>query len=163
MARIAVPGAHSALAGHRRRCFHSRHFPMNITNSSLRRLVLALGCAAGLALLAAPAARAVEAAPRADHEAKSLPVTTSFHKGEAGEHGGVHVLAVTNTSGAALKVKASVVQSVASHNKPRTIELAEHEIAAGGVYEIKDLAADDVVTLHAEGYAKLEVKVPAGK
>lgn len=108
------------------------------------------------AIVAQPVAAADEMAP-------ALPVTTSFGKGTPGENGGPYALTVTNTSDAALTVSATVIWSVTSHNRPKTLELPAHEIAAGGTWVIDDLAAEDRVILKAEGYAPLELKTPPGK
>jgi hypothetical protein len=129
-----------------------------------RIALFALGSA--LALLSLPAASAAgpeTLQPLAD-QTKALPVTTSIAKGEPGpEFGGPYVLSVTNTSGAALKLKAVVAQSVVSHNRPKTVELPEKNLEAGATWKISDLAMDDKVTLSAEGHEKLEVKVTAAK
>jgi hypothetical protein len=121
---------------------------------SLRRSFIVVMAVAAVAFL--PSVRAVEAA-------KALPVTTSFEKGEPGEHGGPNVMVVKNTSAGALKIRGTIVQSVSSHNRPRTIELPEHTLEGNGTWKISDLAFDDKVTLVSEGYDKLEVKVPATK
>jgi hypothetical protein len=49
------------------------------------------------------------------------------------------------------------------HNRPKTIELPAKTLEAGATWKITDLAVDDMVTLSAEGHAKLEVKVTAAK
>jgi hypothetical protein len=114
-----------------------------------------IALALGLVLAALPAAAA---------GAKSLPVTTTIEKGEPGpEFGGPYVLVVKNTGDAALKLKAVIAQSVVSHNRPKTIERPDHEIAAGGTWKITDLAVEDKVTLSAPGHDKLEVVVKAAK
>lgn len=111
----------------------------------------------------AVAAVAFLPAVKAADAAKALPVTVSFEKGEPGENGGPHALVVKNTSADALKIKATVVQSVSSHNRPRTIEKPEHALEGHGTWKINDLAFDDKIILEAAGYEKLEVKVPASK
>lgn len=131
--------------------------------SSLRTLLAAAATAALFLLPAAQAADFVTIQPLAD-QAKALPVTTAITKGEPGpDHGGPFTLTVTNASGAELKLKAVIAQSVVSHNRPKTIELPEKLLAAGAAWKIADLAADDKVTLSAAGHAKLEVKVEAAK
>jgi len=58
-------------------------------------------------------------------------------------------------------VTAAIVWSVASHNRANTIALPVHTIDPGQAWAINDLAAEDRVTLSADGFEKLEVKVPA--
>ncbi len=130
----------------------------------LRISLLALGSALALFSLPAVVAAGTEAlSPLAD-QAKTLPVTTAIMKGEPGpEFGGPYVLSVTNTSGAELKLKAVIAQSVVSHNRPKTIELPAKSLAAGATWKIADLAVEDKVTLSADGHDKLEVKVTAAK
>ena len=72
------------------------------------------------------------------------------------------MLTLKNTSDAALTVTASVIQSVSSHNRPRTLDLGPNTIAAGGSWQISDLAAHDKVVVKSEDYEKLEVTVPPG-
>lgn len=131
--------------------------------TSLRPLLVA---AAMAALLVSPVLRAVDAhsaQTRAD-QAKALPVTTTVTKGEPGpDYGGPYVLTVKNTSAAELKLKAVVVQSIVSHNRPKTIELPEHALAAGGSWAIKDLAVADKVTLNAAGHDPVVVVIEAAK
>lgn len=127
---------------------------MNNTPSRLFRHTW-IALALGLVLAVLPAAAA---------GAKALPVTTTIEKGEPGpEFGGPFVLVVKNTGDAALKLKAVIAQSVVSHNRPKTVERPEHEVAAGGTWKIVDLAVEDKVTLSAPGHEKLEVVVKAAK
>lgn len=129
-----------------------------------RIAVFALGSALALLSLPAASAAGTETLQTLADKAKALPVTTSIEKGQPGpEFGGPYVLLVTNTSGAALKLKAVVVQSVVSHNRPKTIDLPGKSLEAGATWKIADLAVDDKVTLSAEGHEKLEVKVTAAK
>lgn len=126
--------------------------------------LLVLGTALALPALPTAIAAGSETLQPRVAEAKALPVTTSVTKGEPGpEYGGPYVLSVTNTSGAALQLKAAIAQSVVSHNRPKTIELPVKSLAAGATWKIADLAVDDKVTFSAEGYEKLEVKVTAAK
>ena len=99
----------------------------------------------------------------ADEEAPSLPLTASFGMGEPGENGGPHTLTLTNTSEEALTVNATIIWSVVSHNRTKTIELPAQEMAAGGTWVIDDLAAEDRIVLTAEGYAKLELTTPSAE
>lgn len=126
--------------------------------------LLVLGTALALPALPTAIAAGSETLQPRVAEAKALPVTTSVTKGEPGpEYGGPYVLSVTNTSGAALQLKAAIAQSVVSHNRPKTIELPVKSLAAGATWKIADLAVDDTVTFSAEGYEKLEMKVTAAK
>lgn len=126
--------------------------------------LLVLGTALALPALPTAIAAGSETLQPRVAEAKALPVTTSVTKGEPGpEYGGPYVLSVTNTSGAALQLKAAIAQSVVSHNRPKTIELPVKSLAAGATWKIADLAVDDKVTFSAEGYEKLEVKVTVAK
>jgi hypothetical protein len=118
---------------------------------------------AAFAFVSILAALAPTSASAADDMAPALPVTASFGKGTPGENGGPYALTLTNTSDKALTVNATIIWSVASHNRARTIELPAHEIAAGGTWVVNDLAAEDRIILTAEGYAKLELKTPPGK
>lgn len=124
---------------------------------SLRSRVTSLIMISALAVFAATPMAA------ADEKAPDLPLSASFGKGEPGENGGPYALTLTNTSDKALTVNATIIWSVASHNRARTIELPAHEVAAGGTWVIDDLAAEDRIILTAEGYAKLELKTPPGK
>jgi hypothetical protein len=128
-----------------------------ITATFLRRGIAAFALVSVFAVLAGPSASA------ADEMMPALPVKASFGKGTPGENGGPYALTVTNTSEKALTVSATVIWSVASHNRPKTLELPAHEIAADGTWVIDDLAAEDRVILKAEGYASLELKTPPGK
>ena len=115
---------------------------------SLRLMALALG----LALLAAPALRAADAAP-------ALPVTTSFEK-VAGTEGAPYVLMVKNTSQDTLTVTAKVLLGVTFHAENKARNLPAQGIEAGKEWKISDLSADDKVILSAPGFATLEVTVP---
>ncbi|MFZ5495432.1 MAG: hypothetical protein ACOZE5_08865 [Verrucomicrobiota bacterium] len=137
-----------------------RNAPYRPTHLSVIALTL------GLALLALPAVSAAGAdtRPLADQATKALPVTTTIEKGQPGpEFGGPYVLVVKNTSGAVLRLKATIAQGVVSHNRPRTFDLPEHALEAGGTWKIADLAVEDKVTLNAEGHQKLEVKITPAK
>lgn len=101
--------------------------------------------------------------PLADTHAKALPVTTSFEKAPAGQHGGTHALKVKNTGEAPLAITATVRWSIISHGSEKTTELPAHTVAAGEVWTIDDLSAEDKVSLAASGFETLEVKVPASK
>lgn len=138
---------------------------MHFITPSFRRIAsLALSA---VVLLAVPAVVASASAlqPLADSAKKvaPLPLSTSFEKGTPGENGGPYALKLKNTSDAALTVSATIIWSVASHNRAKTINLPPHEIAAGESWTIDDLAAEDRVILSADHFEKLEVKVPAGK
>ncbi len=126
------------------------------TASSIRRLVIALGCLVGLASVSVHASE-LNPQPRADAPAAALPVTTSFAKAE-GEKG-PYVLSIKNTSAAALKVSVAVVESVKSHAKPSDRK-HDYTIDAGKSAAVEGLAAHDKVTISAAGHAPLELTVP---
>jgi hypothetical protein len=131
------------------------------TRPALRRIAALLLGAIALAIapLCSKATDTLSPQALAD-KAPALPVTTSFAKGDkAGPNGGVYVLTVENTSAKELKVSATVVVSVSSHDRPRTREVPAMVIAPGKAATIDDLVALDKVTLKAEGYAPLEVEV----
>lgn len=135
------------------------HF-LPMKTSLLRRIAL-LSVGATVALMLLPAVRANQALnlSTVSDKAKALPLTASIEKGQPGENGGHYAVKLKNTSHEALKVKATIIWSVASHNRANTINLPEHEIAAGGEWSISDLAAHDRVIVSAEGHANLEVTV----
>ena len=93
----------------------------------------------------------------------SLPLTATFGKGTPGENGGIYALTLKNTSTKSLTVKATIIWSVTTHTREKTIELPAHEIVAGGTWTIDDLAFDDRIIVSAEGYEKLDLKTPPGK
>lgn len=131
----------------------------NTTYLPTGRILLAV-VSLGLGLFTATGLCAdAKAADAAAAKAPALPVTTAVEKGEPGENGGPFVLKVTNSSKTTLHVSAVIVWSVASHNRANTIKMPAHELAAGASWAISDLAANDHVTLSAEGHAPLEVKV----
>lgn len=101
--------------------------------------------------------------PLADKKAPALPLTHSFEKGTPGENGGPYAVKLKNTSQEALKLTASIIWSVASHNRANTINLPARTLAAGETWTISDLAVEDRVVVSADGYEKLEVKVPPAK
>lgn len=119
------------------------------------------------AFIALPATHATPTSlqPLADAAKKAtpLPLSTSFEKGTPGENGGPYALKLQNTSKSSLTVSATIIWSVASHNRARTINLPPREIVAGDTWTISDLAAEDRVILSADNFEKLEVKVPPGK
>lgn len=132
--------------------------------SLLHRPLAALVVGLLVTVFALPAATAADTAtpPPAEKKAPSLPLTASFAKGTPGEFGGPYAVTLTNTSSKALKVSATIIQSVTSHNRPKTIELPAQEVAAAGTWVINDLAVDDRIVLSADGFEKLELKVPPG-
>lgn len=121
-------------------------------------LLVALGSLLALSFVAAPALRADDAPAAATAEAKPLPVTTSFKKSKHAD-GVSFELKVKNTSDEELKVSAQVLLSVAFHATNKARNLPAHKIKPGKMWHIKDLSAQDKVTLTAEGYAPLEVTV----
>ena len=124
---------------------------------------LSAGLALSAALLSVASALPDQAVPesRAD-EKRTLPLAPSFSKGEPGENGGPYVLTLKNTSQAAVTVTATVLQSVVSHNRPKTFDVGPKTIEAGGSWAIPDLAVQDRVSVKGDGYETLEVTVPPG-
>jgi hypothetical protein len=130
------------------------------SRSALFAVVLAaMGCA--LALVQAPSAQASNSAALGtmDDKAPSLPLAASFEK-VADADNGPYVLSLKNTSGSELKVTAKVLLSVYFHDDLRSRNIPEHAIAAGEVWTINHLAAQDKVTVSAKGFAPLELTVP---
>jgi hypothetical protein len=127
------------------------------TPNGFRKLALFLGCTLSLASFAVSAkADSLAAQPRADKPA-ALPVATTFTKTEGDK--GPYVLTVTNTSAAALKGSIVVVESVKFHAKAGQRKL-DFNLAAGKSTTVETLAAQDKVTVSAEGFAPLELTVP---
>jgi hypothetical protein len=128
--------------------------------SSLRKsALLIVSCAFGLGLVAVPvlkAASPTEAA--ADAKAPALPLKSSFEK-VAGNEKGPFVLKLKNKSKVAVNVTAKVLLAVAFHGEDKARHIPAHSIAAGEVWSIADLAAEDKVVLTAEGFAPLEIVV----
>lgn len=134
---------------------------MNIASPLLRRLGL-IALSSILSLLAVTITHANPLQSLADKKAP-LPITASFTKGTPGENGGPYAVKLTNTSNAALTVNVTIIWSVASHNRARTIKLPPHEIAAGESWSIDDLAVEDRLLLTADGFEDLDLTTPPGK
>ncbi|HVU26092.1 MAG TPA: hypothetical protein VHE13_18315 [Opitutus sp.] len=102
----------------------------------------------------APHALADNAAP--------LPLKATFRKAKkkADEDAAGYTLRLRNTSDKAVSVSATIIVSVPVHNNPKVREESAHEIAAGKSWTIKGLAAQDKVTVKADGFAPLELTVP---
>jgi hypothetical protein len=124
---------------------------MNNLISRFARLALLAAGVAFVASVAAPAAQAADAA--------KAPLSASFEKGSPGKNGGPYTLTVKNTSAQAVKASATVVYSVAVHNRPKTKDVPEHTLPAGKDMKIDDLSAGDKVTVKAAGFAPLELTV----
>jgi hypothetical protein len=133
----------------------------HMKSTSRFALFTAALAALGFAFVQSPSARASNSAALAqmDDKAPSLPVTSSFEK-VADADNGPYVLSLKNTSGAELKVTAKVLLSVYFHDDLRSRNIPEHAIAAGEVWTINRLAAQDKVTVSAKGFAPLELTVP---
>jgi hypothetical protein len=130
-------------------------------SAACRTALIALGFACSFAIVLLPALRAADSAavPQAD-KAPTLPLTSTFEKGTAGEKGGPYVLKLTNTSKDSLKVTAKILLSVAFHMGSKHWDLPEHAIDPGQGWSISDLSAGDKITLTAKGFAPLELVVP---
>ncbi|WP_221031549.1 hypothetical protein [Actomonas aquatica] len=126
---------------------------------SRRALTLWLG--ALFMLLVAPFTATAD--DHKSHDMPALPLSASFDKGEPGENGGPYALTVKNTSDHALTLEGMVIFSVTSHNRAQDHHIGPKTLAAGESWTINDLAVEDRVVLHAEGYAKWEKKTPPGK
>lgn len=136
------------------------------TASSLLCRLAAL--AAGFALILATVSSASTnpqptLQPLADQKAPALPLAISFEKGPPGENGGPYILKAKNTSQASLTLHAVIRWSVISHGSAKTIELPPHVLAPDEVWSIDKLAVEDRITLSAEGFETLDLKVPPGK
>lgn len=121
-----------------------------------------LGLLLPLVITAASAVAATDqpASRQAADKAAKLPVTSSFKKETDGENKGLYILTLKNISPIALKVTATVHESVISHNRPKTRTLPPQVIEPGQRWRIEALAAHDKVTLVAEGFETLELITP---
>lgn len=137
---------------------------MKIAPALVRSLSAVAAFAIALAVMSPlSAAQPAGLQPLADKQAPALPVTVSFEKGPQPEKGGPYVLKIKNTSSGSLTLHAVVRWSVISHGSAKTIELPPHTLAPDEVWSIDELAVEDRITLNAEGFATLELKVPPAK
>ena len=128
-------------------------YPMKTSIVTLvRPALVALGC-----LLAAVSLSA------ADKPLLPLPLQATFEASAPGDHGGPFCVKLTNTSDRTLKVAALIRYSVVTHPSAKSKELPAQKIAAGKTLTIDDLAVEDKVTLTADGFEPLVMKVPPGK
>ncbi|HWA86308.1 MAG TPA: hypothetical protein VG710_08815 [Opitutus sp.] len=139
---------------------------MNTAIHPLRRsfALLALSSAfvlPALTFAASPVAATPTLQPLAD-SATPLPLKATFHKSskKSDDEGGGYTLRLRNTSDQSVTVTATIIVSVPVHNNPKVREEPAHEIKAGKGWTIKNLAAQDRVTVKADGYAPLELTVP---
>ena len=124
-----------------------------------RSLLIALTLAALAAATISPAVAANAPATKASAEqTRKLPVTATFER-VATEDGPPYVLKLTNNSAGDLKVSATVMLSVVSHNRDKAREVPAQVIAPGKSVTIRELAAQDKVVVRADGYAPLELEV----
>jgi hypothetical protein len=122
--------------------------------TSLKSVLLALGCALGLSLIASAAD-----APATAAKAPALPVTAAFVK-VPGVDGPPFALTLVNTSAADLTVSGKVLLSVTAHNADKARAIPASVIKPGAMFTIaKGLAAMDKVVLNADGFAPLELTV----
>ncbi len=121
------------------------------TRPTYRSVLLALGCALGLAFALAPAMNAADAP-------KALPVTVTFEK-VAVKDAPPYVAKLTNTSKESLKVSVKVRLSVAAHPMEKSRNVPDQVIEAGKTASVPNLAVGDKLTLTAAGFAPLEVEV----
>lgn len=90
----------------------------------------------------------------------TLPLEHTFAKATAGDNKGLYTLTLKNTSASAVKVTATIEESVVSHNRPKVRTLDPQVIEAGKTWKIEGLAAHDKVTIAAEGFEALHLTVP---
>jgi hypothetical protein len=137
---------------------------INFKSSSRRFLftaaLLAVGSAFGFAPVLTAAANAAElpALRDLDDKAPALPLAATFAKAEGED--GPYVLSLKNTSNSTLKVSAKILLSVYFHADSKARNVPEHAVDAGQVWTIPGLAANDKVTVTADGFAPLELTVP---
>lgn len=135
-------------------------------NSQLRfitrsRSLLALTCAASLALASVPALTAADtgaAQPSAD-KAPALPLSGTFEKGTNTEEAPL-VLKLKNNSANTLKVSAKVLLSVVHHAMDKARHVPEQAIAPGAVATITDISPNDRIIVSAAGYESVEFIAP---
>jgi hypothetical protein len=77
---------------------------------------------------------------------------------EGGEKG-PYVLKLKNESSTDITVTGKILLAVAFHAETKARNLPAHTIEAGKEWSIADLAAEDKITLTAEGFAPLEIVV----
>jgi hypothetical protein len=102
-------------------------------------------------------------APASVHAAAEktpLPLKASFKKDTSGKNEAPIILHLKNESAAALMVSARIDLSIVVHSRPKTREIPAQKVAAGATLTIDNLAAEDKVTLSAEGHAPLVVVAP---
>jgi hypothetical protein len=126
--------------------------------STKRAAAVLLGLAFVLGPIGIPAARAADATPAASDKVPSLPLTPAFAKVDGDN--GPYVLNLKNISTDSIKVNAKILLSVAFHAESRARTITAHVIEAGQVWTITGLAADDKVTITADGFAPLQLTVP---
>lgn len=129
---------------------------MNTLSSILRAHGLALSLLAGAFALTVTVPSTLQAAD----EKPALPLKASFEKDTSGKHEAPVIVHLKNESTKELTVSAHIDLSVVVHNRPKTRELPAQKVAAGAVMTLENLAPEDKVTLHADGYAPLVVAVP---
>lgn len=118
-----------------------------------------------LTLLASALALAV-ATPlvtQAAAEKPALPLKATFEKDTSGKNEAPIILHLKNEGAKDLSVSAHIDLSVVVHNRPKTREVPAETVAVGDSMTIDNLAPEDKVTLHAEGYEPLVVSVPYQK
>jgi hypothetical protein len=130
-----------------------------VRSRSLRsRALLALVCALGFSFVSAPAVIAADSVVKQPLADKALPLSSSFEK-VASTEGTPFVLKLKNDSKETLKLSGKVLLSVVHHAMDKARVLPDHELAAGQVWTIKDLSAQDKVLISAPGFAPLEIVV----
>jgi len=128
---------------------------------SLRKsALLVFGCAFCAAFVSVPVLKAADAVALQSlaDTAPALPLSHSFTKVEGGEKG-PYVLKLKNESSTDVTVTVKILLAVVFHAETKARNLPAHKIEAGKDWSIADLAAEDKVTVTAEGYAPLEIVV----
>ncbi len=133
----------------------------NITPKVSLKLFAALAVAGALLLPVAASATPTDAsAPhRMADKGGVLPVKHTIEKNAAAKPTeGPYVVTLTNTSAHVLKLTVKIDMSVAVHNRPKDKDLTQ-ELAPGKEWKIDDLAAEDKLTVKAEGFEPLKLTV----
>lgn len=132
----------------------SRFFPV------VGRVALAaLGCAFSLAIFVVPTSKAGEggaALQRLDDSLPAIPLAASFEKADGDN--GPYELILKNTSADPIKAAGSVRAGTSGDRVTR--DIAEHLISRAETWTITGLSEGDRVTISADGFAPLSVKVP---
>ncbi len=130
--------------------------------SFARGLVLFAVAGALMLPVVATTARATDTATleRLANQAAALPMKAKFVKSKSATAEAPYVLHLKNTSKQPLTVSATVNTSVPVHNRPKTREVPAQVVEPGKMIMIENLAAQDTVTVTAEGFEPLKLTAP---